>query len=136
MKFAVVVDVTPFTVEVNSKELVEVETVSMLVVPASMIDCRSVEVATPFMIEVSIVPEAERVFELIMLVVEKEPPRLEVNSLILELSVFGIETLVKVALVAVRFVVLVLVALILASSAVPVAVMFDPLALSKKRLVI
>lgn len=38
MKLAVVVDVTPFTVDERVKELVEVETVRTLVVPAFMID--------------------------------------------------------------------------------------------------
>ena len=38
MKFAVVVDTTPFTVDVSVKELVDVETVRTFVVPALIID--------------------------------------------------------------------------------------------------
>lgn len=59
MKFAVVVATLPFTVEVSTNEFVEVETVSAFVVPLFIILCKSVEVATPFTVEVSIVPEAD-----------------------------------------------------------------------------
>ena len=38
MKFAVVVDTTPFTVEVRVKELVDVETVRTFVVLALIVD--------------------------------------------------------------------------------------------------
>ena len=77
MKLAVVVETTPLTVEVRVKLLVEVETVRRLVVPEFMIDCRSVLVATPLMVVVRRVPEAERELEVITEVVPIDPPTFE-----------------------------------------------------------
>jgi hypothetical protein len=58
MKLAVVVEIIPLTFEIRLKEFVFVATVKMLLVPAFMIACKSVLVAMPFMLEISIVPEA------------------------------------------------------------------------------
>ena len=101
MKLAVVVEVTPFTVDERVKELVEVETVNTLVVPAFMIDWRSVDVATPFTIEVSIVPLDVKLLELIIDEVEIDPPMLEVIVLEAEDKVFGTSKLVTERLVVV-----------------------------------
>lgn len=72
-KLAVVVATLPFTVEVRRKELVEVETVRILVVPELMTDWRSVEVATPLTVEVSTVPEADKPFAVMILEVAVTP---------------------------------------------------------------
>jgi hypothetical protein len=104
MKLAVVVEVTPFTVEVRVKLLVEVETVRTLVVPELMMDWRSVEVATPFTVEVRTVPEAVRALEVMMEEVPIEPPTLEVRVLPVADSELVVERLVMVALVRVALV--------------------------------
>lgn len=88
-KFAVVVATTPFTIEVRTKSLVVVEMVSVCEVPALMIDWRSVEVATPLIVVVSTVPEAESALEVMMLEVAVEPPTFEVRTLPLAERVFG-----------------------------------------------
>jgi hypothetical protein len=62
-KLAVVVATLPLTVEVRIKELVEVEIVSVLDVDDAIRLERSVEVATPLMVVVSVVPEVERAFD-------------------------------------------------------------------------
>lgn len=81
MKLAVVVEITPLTVEVRVKLLVVVDTVRTLVVPALMIDWRSVEVATPFMVVVSTVPEEERALEVMIDEVATLPATLVVSVL-------------------------------------------------------
>jgi hypothetical protein len=53
----------PLTVEVSVKELVEVETVSVCDVEDAMRLVRSVEVATPLIVVVRIVPDVERAFD-------------------------------------------------------------------------
>ena len=62
-KLAVVVATIPLTVEVSVKELVEVETVSVCDVDDAMRLVRSVEVATPLIVVVRIVPDVERAFD-------------------------------------------------------------------------
>ena len=81
MKLAVVVEVTPLTVEVRVKLLVVVDTVRTLVVPALMIDWRSVEVATPLIVVVSTVPEAESALEVMIDEVATLPATLVVSVL-------------------------------------------------------
>jgi hypothetical protein len=83
------------------KELVDVETVRIFVVPALMIDCKSVEVETPFTIEVSIVPDAVKLLELIIEEVEIDPPMLDVIVLDADDNVFGTSKLVTDKLVVV-----------------------------------
>lgn len=146
MNCALVVETTPLTFDVSVNELVEVETVSTLVVPALIIDCRSVEVATPLMVEVSIVPEDESELEVMILEVATDPPMFAVSVLPLAESELGTEMLVKVAfvptifvvvaLIAERLVDVVLVATIFARLAVPVAVIFVPVAFPKSEFVI
>lgn len=104
MKLAVVVEVTPFTVEVRVKLLVEVETVRTLVVPALMMDWRSVEVATPLTVEVRTVPEAVSALEVMMEEVPIEPPTLEVRVLPVAERALVVLRLVMVALVRVALV--------------------------------
>jgi hypothetical protein len=58
-----------------------VEIVSVWDVPAFRIDCRSVLVATPLIVVVSTVPEAESAFEVMMLEVETAPATSEVSVL-------------------------------------------------------
>jgi hypothetical protein len=60
---AVVVDVLPLTIEVSMKELVDVETESTFDVDDAMRLLRSVDVATPFMVVVRIVPDVESALE-------------------------------------------------------------------------
>lgn len=89
MKFAVVVAITPLTTEVRTKLLVVVEMVRVCEVPASIIDWRSVEVATPLIVVVRTVPEAESALEVMMLEVAVEPPTFEVRILPSAESAFG-----------------------------------------------
>jgi hypothetical protein len=63
MNWAVVVATLPLTVEVRTKEFVEVEIVKVLEVDDATRLVRSVEVATPFMVVVSTVPDVESAFE-------------------------------------------------------------------------
>jgi hypothetical protein len=63
MKLAVVVAVLPFTTEVSVNELVDVETVSVFDVEDATRLVRSVVVATPFMVVVSVVPDVEISFD-------------------------------------------------------------------------
>lgn len=107
MKLAVVVEVTPLTVEVRVKLLVVVDTVRTLVVPALMMDWRSVEVATPLTVEVRTVPEAVSPLEVMIEDVPMEPPRLEVRVLPVAERLLVVLRLVMVALVANRSTVLV-----------------------------
>ena len=91
------------------KLLVLVEIVKTLLVPALITDCKLVVVATPLIVEVSIVPEVERLLLLIIEVLAIDPPRLEVIVFTLLVSAFGTVRLVTarlvvVALVAVRLV--------------------------------
>jgi hypothetical protein len=79
----------------------DVETVRIFVVPALMIDCKSVEVETPFTIEVSIVPDAVKLLELIIEEVEIDPPMLDVIVLDADDNVFGTSKLVTDKLVVV-----------------------------------
>lgn len=59
MKVAVVVAILPFTVEVRIKELVVVEIVNVLEVEDATRLVRSVEVAIPLIVVVSVAPEVE-----------------------------------------------------------------------------
>ena len=109
MKFPVVVEMTPLMLELSMKLLVVVEIVSTFVVPALITDCKLVVVATPLIVEVSIVPATERLLLLIIEEVDIDPPRLEVRVFTDELKVFGTVRLVTfklvvVALVAVKLV--------------------------------
>jgi predicted dinucleotide-binding enzyme len=63
MKLAVVVAVLPFTTEVSVNELVDVETVSVFDVEDATRLVRSVVVATPFTVVVSVVPDVEISFD-------------------------------------------------------------------------
>ena len=83
--------------------------VKTLVVPELITDCKLVVVATPLIVEVSTVPEVVREFELIILVLAMDPPRLELIVLAELVSALGTvkfvtARLVVVALVAVRLV--------------------------------
>lgn len=63
MKLAVVVAILPFTVDVSTKELVEVEIVRVFEVEDATRLVRSVDVATPLITVVSVVPEVEISFD-------------------------------------------------------------------------
>ena len=67
IKLAVVVETLPLTILLRVKELVVVETESILVDPLLIIDCKSVLVDTPLIVEVRVVPDWERILELIVL---------------------------------------------------------------------
>ena len=67
IKLAVVVETLPLTILLRVKELVVVETESILADPLLIIDCKSVLVDTPLIVEVRVVPDWERVLELIVL---------------------------------------------------------------------
>jgi hypothetical protein len=62
-KLAVVVAILPLTVEVSMKELVEVEIVRVFEVEEATRLVRSVDVAIPFIVVVSIVPDVEISFD-------------------------------------------------------------------------
>lgn len=62
-KLAVVVATLPLTVEVSIKELVEVEIVRVFEVEEATRLVRSVDVAIPFIVVVSIVPVVDRAFD-------------------------------------------------------------------------
>jgi hypothetical protein len=109
MKFPVVVEMTPLIFELSTKLFVLVDMVKTLVVPALITDCKFVVVATPLIVEVSIVPATERLLELIIGVEDIDPPRLEVMVFTLLERVLGTDKFVVVkfvvvALVAVKFV--------------------------------
>lgn len=72
-KLAVVVAVLPLMILVRVKELVEVDTVSVLLVEDATKLVRSVEVATPLMVVVRVVPFVERALEEITEVVAVRP---------------------------------------------------------------
>lgn len=72
-KLAVVVAVLPLTIDVRTNELVEVEIVNVCDVEDATRLVRSVEVATPLIVVVSVVPEVERSFEVITVVVAVTP---------------------------------------------------------------
>ena len=83
-------------------------------------------------------PEAESAFEVIMLEVAIDPPTLPVKVFPEAESEFGTDKFVKVALVATRFVFVAFatfkfVPTMFARFALPVAVMFVPVALSNNR---
>ena len=65
----VVVETFPFTVETKVKAFVEVDIVKRLVVPELITDCKSVVVATPFTVEVSVVPDTFKPFDVMIEVV-------------------------------------------------------------------
>jgi hypothetical protein len=73
MKLAVVVATFPLTIEVRTKEFVEVETVRVLEVEDAIRLVRSVEVATPLMVVVSTAPDVERPFEVMTDEVARRP---------------------------------------------------------------
>ena len=85
IKFAVVVATLPFTIEVKTRELVEVDTVSVLEVDEAIRLLRSVEVATPLMRVVRVVPVVKISFKLIRLkeVVVDTPLMFEVREILL-----------------------------------------------------
>lgn len=95
-------------------------------------------------VEVRTVPEAERLLEVIIEEVAIDPATLEVKVLPVTTNELGTDRLVNVALVPTRSVMValvelklvevVLVATMLARLAVPVAVMFVPVALSNSKL--
>jgi hypothetical protein len=87
-KDAVVVAICPFTVEVSTKELVEVEIVRVCEVDDATRLVRSVEVATPLMVVVSTAPLVERALEVII-------EEVAVTPLMVEVSVLPDETWVK-----------------------------------------
>ena len=60
IKLAVVVEVLPLTIDVRVNELVEVETDNIFVEPLSIMDCKSVVVDRPFIVDTSIVPDADK----------------------------------------------------------------------------
>ncbi len=72
-KLAVVVAVLPLTIDVRTNELVEVETVKVCDVDDATRLVRSVEVATPLIVVVSVAPDVERSFEVITVVVAVTP---------------------------------------------------------------
>ncbi len=72
-KRAVVVATWPFTVEVRVKELVLVDTVSVLDVDDATRLVRSVVVAIPLMVVVRVVPYVERAFDVMTDVVAVSP---------------------------------------------------------------
>jgi hypothetical protein len=72
-KLAVVVAVLPLTIDVRTNELVEVEIVNVCDVEDATRLVRSVEVAIPLIVVVSVVPEVERSFEVITVVVAVTP---------------------------------------------------------------
>jgi hypothetical protein len=80
-KEAVVVAIRPFTVEVSVNELVLVETVRVLEVEDATRLVRSVDVATPLIVEVSVAPEVESEVLVMMLVVAVIPLIVEVRTL-------------------------------------------------------
>lgn len=83
-KFAVVVATLPFTIEVRVSELVEVDTVSVFEVDEAIRLLRSVEVATPLMRVVRVVPEVKISFKEIKLkeVVVETPLMFEVREIL------------------------------------------------------
>lgn len=72
-KLAVVVATLPFTVEVNVKVLVEVDTVNVLLVEDATRLVKSVDVATPFTMVVRVAPLVKISFDLITVVVADTP---------------------------------------------------------------
>lgn len=111
---AVVVDVTPFTFETSSKELVEVEIVRVLLLIIDDVAVRPLILvvrifpeddwvkelmklttldAIPLIIEVKEFEVVEIELELIIVVVDTEPPMLEFNSLFEEVR--ELETVIE-----------------------------------------
>lgn len=80
-KAAVVVAVLPLTIEVRINELVEVDIVKVLEVDDATRLVRSVEVAIPLMVVVSVVPDVAIPFEVITVVVAVTPLITEVRTL-------------------------------------------------------
>lgn len=114
-----VVATLPLTVEVNWNVLVEVDTSSILVVPPAITLCKLVEASIPFTFEVNIVPDEVREFEDMVELVAIDPPTLEVKVLPDNDRVLFVFKLVIVAVVATKLLIV----------AVPVAVIFVPVAL-------
>ena len=81
IKVAVVVATFPFTVEVKTKELVEVEILSVEKVEEATKLVRSVDVATPLIFVVKVAPEVERALLVITEVVAVMPLMVEVRML-------------------------------------------------------
>lgn len=95
-KLAVVVAVLPLTMEVRTKELVEVEMVRVLEVDDATRLVKSVEVATPLMVVVRTVPKVEISFEEMTVVVATTPLTVEVRMFPVTLWVKELMILAKV----------------------------------------
>ena len=92
---------------------------SILVVPPAITLCKLVEASIPFTFEVNIVPDEVREFEDMVELVAIDPPTLEVKVLPDNDRVLFVFKLVIVAVVATKLLIV----------AVPVAVIFVPVAL-------